>query len=161
MKRILLTAVLVALAFFAGRAIYLAMASDQTRIGWLFAAEAEAFNSTSAFSVLSHFALDYRDDTVGFDLQMLRGAVLWVFQQHGDPEQPSRWHVELPEAAGSVTVAGDTASAELPLRLYGGRDADAKLLWEVKVTAQLRRVDGDWRIARSTHATTQGRMPDR
>lgn len=161
MKRILLLAILIVLSFFAGRALYFAMASDQTRIGWLFAAEADAFNTASAFSVLSHFALDYRDDTVGFDLPTLRGAVLWVFQEHGDPGHKSHWRVELPEGAGSVAVDGDAATAELPMRLYGGSLADEQLLWEVRVTAELRRIDGDWRIARSTHATTQGRMPNR
>lgn len=161
MQRILLLAIAVVLSFFVGRAVYRAMASDETRIGWLFAAEAEAFNGGSVLSVLSHFAPDYRDDAAGMDLPMLRGAVMYVLQNHGDPQQRDCWRVDLPQGAGSVAVDGDAATAELPVQLFQGRDADTKLLWQVQVTAQLRRIDGDWRIARSTHRTTQGHRPER
>lgn len=158
MPRILLVAIAVVLSFFVGRAVYRAMASDETRIGWLFAEEAEAFNGGSVLSVLSHFAPDYRDDASGMDLPRLRGAVLWALQNHGDPERSDHWRAVLPQAAGAVSVDGDSATAELPVQLVEGRD-DGKLLWQVQVTAQLRRVDGDWRIAHSTHRTTQGHQP--
>ncbi len=161
MKRLLLIGALIFVAFLAGRALYVSMASDETRIGWLFADEAAAFNSASAFSTLDHFALDYHDDTDGWDLPTLRGAVIWAFQNRRDAQHRFLLRVELPEQAGTVAVDGDTATAEFPVRLHEGRGSDERLGWELRVTAGLRRIDGEWRVVRSTHETVSGQRPGR
>jgi hypothetical protein len=161
MKRILLSTVLIVVAFLGGRALYIAMASDETRIGWLFAAEANAFNSARVLSVLSHFAPDYRDDTTGVTVQELRGAMLWTFQNRRDAERRFLYRVELPEGAGAVNIDEDRAKAKLPVCLYETIDGVEQLAWKALVTAELRRIDGDWRVDRSTLETTQGHMPPR
>ena len=99
MKRLLLSAALVFVAFLVGHELYIALAGDETRIHWLFSEEAGAFNSASTFSVLSSFAPDYEDETTGATLQALRAAVLWTFQNRRDAQHEFVYRVELPERA--------------------------------------------------------------
>lgn len=159
MKRLLLTLILAVAAFFGGRAVYRAMASDETKIGWLLADEAAAFHAASLLNLMPNFAADYRDDTTGLSLQTLRGGVLWAWQNQRDAEDRFTWHLDLPEGPGEVAVDGDTATATFPLRLYSGSGDEAKLVWGLRVTATLQRQDGEWRIARSSHSTTEGAAP--
>ena len=159
MQRILLTLICIVAAFFGGRAVYRALASDETKIGWLLAAEAAAFNDASVLNLTPHFAADYRDDTTGITLQTLRGGEVWAWQSQRDAEDRFTWRLDLPERAGEVAVDGDAATATFPLQLYSGVGDEAKLVWGLRVTAKLQRQDGGWWIVRSSHSTTDGAVP--
>src|SRR5262245_1620975 len=117
MKRILLLVILVVAAVGGGRVLYHALASDQTRIGWLLQEEADAFNAASVLNLMPHFATAYRDDTTGIDQQLLRGGVAWAWQNERDANGRFAWHLELPEGAGDVSIDGDAATAVFPLQL--------------------------------------------
>jgi hypothetical protein len=158
MRRILLIAALLVLAFFGGRAVWRAMASDQTKIRWLFENEAAAFNGMAALSVLESFAPDWQDETTGTTRQMLRGIAMHVFQNRRDPQtQRFLYRIELGEL--DIEVDGDKAKATVPLVLHQGLDADERRIWELRVMAALARKDGNWRVERSRHETVSGAMP--
>jgi hypothetical protein len=159
MNRILLTLILALVAFFGGRAVYRAMASDETKIGWVLAAEVAAFEAASVLNLTPHFAADFRDDTTGIGLQTLRGAVVWAWQNELDAEGHFTWRLALPEGAGEVAVDGDSATATFPLQLFRGIGDEAKLVWGLRVTAKLERKDGSWWIVQSSHGTTEGTAP--
>jgi len=159
MKRVLLLVIVVVAAVGGGRALYHALASDQTRIGWLLQEEAAAFNAASVLNVMPHFATDYRDDTVGVDLQMLRGGVVWAWQNERDANGRFAWRLELPEGAGEVSIDGDAATAVFPLQLWKGGGDAAQLVWGLRVHAKLHRRDGEWWIERSSHETIAGKPP--
>jgi hypothetical protein len=158
-KRLLLIAAFALIGALAGRALYLAAASDETRIAWLLEAEVDAFNSMSILSTLDHFAADYRDETRGIDLPGLRAAVLWLFRSERGPAGSFLCRVELPEEDLRVGVDGDEARAEFRLRLHEGDGPTEELRWEGQVVVELRRTDVGWRIARSRHETLSGRLP--
>lgn len=162
MRRVLLTAVLLVLAFLAGRAAWLGLADDATRIRRQFHAQAAAFDAGSAGAATAPFLPDYVDETSGISLTQLRQGLLWLFLHRRDPATPQAgYRVELPDDALTVTVDGATARADFRLRLQRGTGADTRLVWEAEVAADLESLDGEWRIRRSRHRTLQGALPGR
>jgi len=159
MKRILLLVILVTVAVGGGRALYHALASDRRRIDWLLREEVDAFDAANVLNLMPHFATDYRDDTAGIDAQMLRGGVVWAWQNERDASGGFAWHLELPEGAGEVTLDGDAATAVFPLQLWRRSADTAQLVWGLRVHAQLQRRDGAWWLVRSTHETIEGKAP--
>jgi hypothetical protein len=161
MKRLLLLAAVLVVAWFAGRALWFALASDDTRIRRLFAHEAAAFNDTATFSVLESFAPGYHDETLGVSLQVLRAGLVWAFQNRRDPAS-RRFLLRVALADDfPLAIDGDRATATLPLTLFEGLDERERAVWEVSVTADLERRDGEWRVVRSKHETTSGSPPGR
>jgi hypothetical protein len=158
MKYVLL-AVLAVVAWFGGRALWRAMASDETRIGWLVADEAAAFNGAAPLSILSGFAPEYREDTVGLDRNGLRAALLWAFQNQRAGDGAFRYRVEIAPESLDATVDGDSAQAGFGLLLFDRRTGQDAPIWEIDVKAGLRRRDGDWSFVRSTHTTLRGQRP--
>jgi hypothetical protein len=140
------------------RAISTALASEETKIGWLFAAEAAAFNESAGTSVLSNFAPDWQDETTGISRQALHRGLLWLFQRRRDVRTQRFLHrVVVGEIA--VDVQGERATAVVPLVLYQGLDTEERAVWELRVTADLGKRDGNWRIERSRQETVSGAMP--
>jgi hypothetical protein len=159
MKRVLLIAAAAIVVWFAGHALWRALASDQTKIRWLFAGEAAAFNDAAAFSVLESFASEYRDETLGLSRQSLRGAVLWTFQNRRDPaSQRFLLRVAVPDDF-ALALEGDRATATLPLTLFEGLDTRERTIWDGRATVELERRDGTWLVVRSRHETVRGALP--
>ena len=157
-RRVLLIAAALVMAYFAVRAIRTALASEETRIRWLFADEATAFNDCKALSVLEHFAPDWQDETTGITRQQLKGGLMYVFQNRRDPKtQQFLYRIEV--GRYDVEVEGEHAKAVLPLVLHEGLGADERALWELRVTAELGKHDGSWRVDRSRHETIHGSAP--
>lgn len=156
-RPLLIIAVLVA-AFFGGRAIWRARASDETRIRWLFEGEAEAFNEGQGLYSTGSFAPDWQDETAGINTQSLRSVVMWMWQHRRDPATKRFLHrVELGEM--QIAVEGDRAQATVPMALHQGLDKNERKVWELTVTADLARKDGAWRIERTRHETVSGAAP--
>ena len=158
LRRLLLIAAVLVAVYFGVGAILRAFASDETKIRRLFADEAAAFNDCAALSVLSHFAPTWRDETSGVTWQTLRSGLLWVFQNRRDPPS-KRFRYRLEVGEYDVEVQGEQASATVPLVLHEGLDAGEKVIWELSVTAELGKHDGEWRVDRSRHETVRGAAP--
>ncbi len=157
-QHLLVVSVLLVAGYFGGRAVLAALASDETKIGQLFADEAAAFNASAAMSVLANFGPDWRDETAGLSRQDLQRGLLWLFQNRRDPGTRRFLHRV---AVGELTVdvQGERAAAVVPLVLYQGLDAEERTVWELRVAADLGKRDGSWRIERSRHETLSGGMP--
>ncbi|MCA8963705.1 MAG: hypothetical protein H6838_13975 [Planctomycetes bacterium] len=155
MKRVLLWLSLAIAAFFVGRAAYRAFVGDRTKIDWLLAEEAAAFNEASMLTVMPNFAADFRDGTSGIDGQSLRGAVVWAWQNRRDAEGNFAWRVDLPEGSGEVLIDGDAATATFPLHL----STEGGAVWELEVQAELQKRDGRWWLTGSRHTTKAGKAP--
>lgn len=158
LRRLLLIAALLVVAYFVVGAIRRALASDETRIRQVFADEAAAFNDCAALSVLSHFAPTWQDETTAVTCQALKSSLLWVFQNRRDPRS-KRFLYRLEVGECDVDVQGEQASATVPLVLHEGLDAGDKVIWELRVTAELGKHDGEWRVDRSRHETVRGSAP--
>lgn len=123
-------------AVLGARAVRTALASEETRIAWLFADEAAAFNEGAVTSVLANFAPDWRDETTGIAFEGLHRGLLGLFQNRRDGRTQRFLHrVAVGELA--VDLHGERATAVVPLILYQGLDADERAVWELRVTADL------------------------
>jgi hypothetical protein len=157
-RRVLLIAAALMVAYFAVRAIRTALASDETRIRWLLADEAAAFNDCGMLSVLDHFAPEWQDETTGVSRQALKGGLLYVFQNRRDAKT-GRFLYRIEVGETDIDVQGERATAKFPLVLHEGIDTAERAIWELKVTADLGKHDGSWRIDRSRHETVHGTAP--
>jgi hypothetical protein len=157
-RHVLVVSVLLVAAYFGVDAVRAAFASDETRIGRLFADEAAAFNASAAMSVLANFARDWRDETSGISRQDLQRGLLWLFQNRRD-RATQRFLYRVAVGELTVDVHGERATAVVPLVLYHGLDAEERTVWELRVAADLDKHDGSWRIERSRHETLSGGMP--
>jgi hypothetical protein len=162
LRTLILGAVLLTGAFFAGRAAWRALAGDEAAIRRLLADEAAAFNGASALSVLGSFAPDYREETLALSRDELRAGLLWSFLHRRDRASGRYlYRVELPEDVG-VELRDGAATASFELTLYEGVAAAERSIWETRVEAELLRgEDGAWRIRRSRHDTIRGAPPRR
>ncbi|MHC4512769.1 MAG: hypothetical protein ACYTGW_07430 [Planctomycetota bacterium] len=163
MKRptlVLLGIVVVAIAGYGG---YRMLASDETRIRWLLEDTASSFNDTHLGGCLAAFAPDYQDKTIsGMGRAELTQALRYVFLRRVDPKtRQFLFRVRIPEQDVTIKVAasGNTATAQLTLHLEAQRQDTWEPVWELRVTAGLGKVNGDWRIQRSSHETLSGRIP--
>ena len=118
----------------------------------------DSLRAAALLSVLSHFAPAWQDETTGVTCQALKQGLLWVFQNRRDP-QSKRFLFRLEVGEYDVDVQGEQATANLPLVLYEGLDAGDKVKWELRVTADLGKHDGEWRVDRSRHETVRGAAP--
>jgi len=159
MKPLALVLLLVAVGWGGAVAVYFAMASDETRVRWLFEDEAAAFNDRALLSIMSGFADDYRDGTRGIGHQQLRGWVVWSFRSQRADDGGYRYRIELPDEDLKVVVTGDEAKADLALRLYDRIESEQQPSWGLLVHAELERRDRGWCIVRSTHETVAGQPP--
>jgi len=157
-RHVLLVAALLVVAYLGVGAISTALASEETKIGLLFADEAAAFNEAASTSVLANFAPAWQDETTGISRQDLHRGLLWLFQNRRDGRTQRFMHrVVLGEIV--VDVQGERATAVVPLVLHQGIDAEERTVWELCVTADLGKRDGSWRIERSRHETVSGGSP--
>ena len=159
MKRVVAVILVLVVGWFGGAALYRAMASDETKIRWVFEDEAAAFNGMALLVSMEGFASDYRDTTRGITRQQLRRATAGLFQYRRLPDGTFRYRVELPEDDYVATIDGDKAKVDLPLWLFDLADSDTEPAWNVLVHAELEKREGVWYIVRSTHDTMAGDLP--
>ena len=163
MKRVILVLFAVAVVVFVAYRSYVALASDKTHIIWLLEDAASSFNDTKLSGCLEAFDKDYRDETLpGVDLSKLRMALQFVFFRRVDQKTRAfLMRVRLPEEERTIQVEGDgkQATAEFTLALEQRRDGAWTPQWELRVSAQMRKVDGQWSILRASHQTVQGERP--
>lgn len=157
----LLLAVIVAVAVTA-YAGYRMLVSDETRIRWLLEDAASSFNQAHLRSCLEAFHLDYRDTTTGLERARLGHVLRLLFLRDLDPKTKAfLFRVRLPteDLAIQVDDNGEQAEARFQLDLEKKRQEAWQSQWQVWVTAKLQKVDGEWRIHRSSHETAAGRPP--
>ena len=167
MKR--LTPVVTLVVLLAGLAYGLGVFdSDETRIRSLFVDAADSFNDTNLSGCLEGFAEDYRDETEKtVDRARLTLGLRSAFLRMVDPKTKAfLLRLRMPDEAMSVdigdpadTATADTATAVFTLYVERRREEGWQPEWQVRVTAKLKKVDGKWRIHRSSHETMGGARP--
>jgi hypothetical protein len=164
MKRptlLLLGIVAVAIAGYAG---YGMLASDETRIRGLLDDAASSFNHTRLGGCLEAFDHDYQDPTTTptLDRAMLTNVLRYLFLRRVDPKTKTfqlRVRIPTEDIAIQVGEGGEQAEARFTLDLEQQRQGAWQSEWQLRVTAQMHKVDGDWRIQRSSHETAAGKPP--
>ena len=161
MKRALLLVAAALAVWLGGRELWLSLRSDDERIRAALAEEVAAFDAAAAFSVLRHFAEDYRDVSGNFDRGMLRGALLYAFQNRRTQDGAFRHRTEIDwdRFAIAMTDPGAAAETTFPLVLYDQDGSGEVVVWAIEVVAKWARRSGEWWITGSTHRTTAGKRP--
>ena len=159
-RNIGLALVSIAILWLGGRAIYRALASDETKIRWKIEDARQGFENTRMDPILDLFARDYRDESLGFSRDDLRAGLASVFFQEKDPATKGfPFRAEIPAEDLSIEIGADgaqTARVKMRVRIRDVRKGDNGMAWEFRVDAQLANGDDGWRITHTTNDTIRG-----
>lgn len=161
MKRILLSAVALVALFFAGRAIYRASVSDETRIRWLLDEMCEGFGATRMAPVTAGLAPEYFEENFGADRELVKAGLAHLFFENrgGDKGFPYRvaWRSEGPTVEPGDEDEGRRATMQLQLDFFERKGEAEERRWVVSVDSELIKRDGEWRFVRTASTTVEGR----
>jgi len=157
--------VIIAACALAGFGIYrLAMlfVPEETRIRQLMETMVEAFNDRDAGDCAAGLADDFREETVKLGKPEVHALLVHLFFAQRDSrtgEVPYR--IEVPPESLRVTLGpgGGEAKVELIARFLEDRGKGARPVWEAAISADIVKVDGEWRVKRSSHESASGKRP--
>lgn len=160
MKRILLAALVLAVLFFAGRAVGRALVSDETKIERLVDDMIEGFNETDNDQVREGLDVNFLDEAYGVDRELVRLALAHLFFEAKDPATKKfLYHAE--HTLGPIAITENESgakSATTDLEVaFSKRKGDAlEPAWKIRVHATLEKKEGRWRFFRTTTSTLSG-----
>lgn len=162
MKRVVLGLVGACALFFAGRMLYRALASHETKIRWRIESMVDGFNRTRPRPVLRGFRDDYRDESSDADRELVHSALVSLFFTEKDPETKAfTLRADVPRETLVIEVAEDaqTATAEGVLTIYERLGEAEELLWSAGFEGDLTHGEDGWVFVRSRHSTQDGERP--
>lgn len=144
----------------AGRFLYLAFASDETRIRWKIERMADGFNDTRSNPCMEGLAKEYVDSPSGADRELVHQALVHLFFTAKDPETKKfLYRVEIPEEEVKTSVADgepDTATLDALARFHEVRGDMHTLAWEIRFQGDLVEGEDGWQFVRTRHETLAG-----
>jgi hypothetical protein len=156
LKRLLLALVAVAALGLIGRAIYRALASEETKIGWLVDEHDRGLRRQAHERDPDRPRHPvFLDETYGADRDLVRAALVRLFFEANDEtteEVPLPRRVERQEHRRHAGPRQRRARPELP-------ETQGRVLraaWKARVKAQLQKKDGYWRFVRTETSTPRG-----
>lgn len=159
-RKLGLALVALAVVWLAGRAIYRALASDETKIRWKIEDARQGFENTRMDPILDLFTRDYHDESLGFTRDDLRAGLASVFFQEKDPTTKGfPFRAEIPAEDLSIEVGADgakTARVKMRVKITDTRKGESAAAWEFRVDAKLTDGDDGWRITQSSNETLRG-----
>jgi hypothetical protein len=155
LKRLLLALAAVAALGLIGRAIYRALASEETKIGWLVDDMTEGFDDRRTNAILTGLDTQFLDETYGADRDLVRAALVRLFFEAND-ETTKKFLYRVEWSAKSIVVTDDHATAELDLNFLKRKGESFEAAWKARVKAQLQKKDGYWRFVRTETSTAEG-----
>lgn len=163
MRKILFALAGIALLFFGGRMLLDALASDETKIRRMVADAAEAYNGASARGVVAPLVDDWRDGNSGLDRDTLRLILARTFLTDRDSktrELLTRVSVDDATVVIELDEADPDRGRVAALARFERRRAGTwEESWVVQIEADLRRIDGDWRVVDTERVSKRGRQP--
>lgn len=160
MKRLLAAIAVLALVFFAGRAIVRALASDETRIRWTLEEMRDGFNDAEPAPVIDHLHPLFREEENGVDLAQVEQALIAVCLGEIDSTTKTfALRADCDFDAWSVALGPDDAqaSAKGEVGLFRSRQGVEKLVWRAKVELELVEDEHDgWLVRRGSFETLEG-----
>lgn len=155
----LLILLLGSIAFFAGRALWRALASPQTKIRWRVESMVEGFNAMRAQPVLDGVSREFRDQTgEGISRDDLRQILAWLFLNEIDSQTGEfLWSCEFEPEWLSITLAPeeDRAEVEVALRLLRRRGGEPQLHWDARLRGSVAKGKDGWQwtaLASANHS---------
>lgn len=144
----LLILLLGSIAFFAGSAVWRALASPQTKIRWRIERMVDGFNAMRAQPVLDGVSREFRDQTGGgTSRDDLRQILAWLFLNEIDSQTGEfLWACEFDPQGLSISLAPeeDGAEVEVALRLLRRRGGEPQLFWDAHLSGTLAKGEDGW-----------------
>jgi hypothetical protein len=151
---VLKAAALLAIAVLAGRWIWRALASDETKIRWVCEDMLDGFNQMRTARVVRGLAPAFLDESSGVTREEVREVCIYVFMNELDPDDkgfalraefvPEEWTVKVAEGTPK------RATATLGARFFDKRGEKERLFWQARVEGELARGDDGWQWTRMT-----------
>ena len=157
--------VILAACALAGFGIYrlaMLLVPEETRIRQLIETMVEAFNDRDAGDCAAGLADDFREETVRLGKPEIHALLVYLFFARRDPrtgEAPYR--IEVPPESLRTTLGpgDDEAKVEFIARFLEDRGKGARPVWEAAISAEVVKVDGEWKVKRSSHESASGKRP--
>jgi hypothetical protein len=156
MRRVLLSALTLAVVALVVWRTALAFVSDETRIRWRLQDMSEAFDEARLRPIASGLAPDFHDRTTGYERALVLDLLRAFYLEHA--RGPLPYAVDLPEDRIAVELGADgrSATATFVADFTALADDSAQLAWSVEIQAELEHTDSGWRILSSRHDTLTG-----
>jgi hypothetical protein len=155
-KRLALLLVAVALTSFLGRALYRALASDETKIRWMVADMVRGYDEGDVGDCIGAFAESWRHEGSEITRELLRGALIQTALERDPATKRQSSRVEIQAESLVVTVAGDKARLECEARFSRLRHGEWEPTWDLHAEAELEKGEHGWRIVQSRHRDLRG-----
>ena len=157
MKRVIGIVGGLAFAFFLGRWLFIALASDETRIRWLVERMEQGYNRADVGDCVGPLADDWSHEGYAVDRDLIANAIRADYLRDRDRETKElRRRVDVDEETLDILVDGEKAllSVEVSFeRLDRGEWAET---WALRAAAELRATEDGWRIHRTRHEDLRG-----
>ena len=142
--------------------LYLAFLPEETRIRRMVERLQEAFNEGRAGEIAASLTEDFSDPESRLSREEIRGFLIRFFLTERDRRtRELRYLVRVEREEVQVEVRSEepaAAALEATARFFERR-GEPRLVGVLVFSAELKKVDGEWRIARARHRTTEGRLP--
>jgi len=144
-------------------AVYRWCRSDEARIRELLAGMAADFNAGSVGDCVDGLAADYREELLKVRKEQVHQYLVALWFREKDPKTggfPFRVDISGEEVKVRIDPAtSDRAEVELLARFADVRREEGRSLWQVRIQAQLAKVEGEWLVKSSRHENVEGRQP--
>lgn len=158
MRRILLVVIGSLVAFFGGRAIAHALASDETEIRWIIADMDDSFDRAKMARCLRSVAQDWaHENSPSIDREKLRGALLHALFNERNKEKRFTLRVDVPATNLVIEIDGDEAVVRAVVKFSRLHKQEWEPVWDFELEADFERRDGDWMIVETTHRDVFGK----
>ena len=150
MKRVIAIAGGLVFAFFLGRWLFVALASDETRIRWLVERMERGYNRADVSDCVGPLADDWSHEGHSVDRDLIANAIRSDYLRDRDRETKElRRRVEVDEDTLVVEVDGETARLTVEARFERLQQGRWTETWALRAEAELRETEDGWRIRRT------------
>ena len=161
MKKAIVVVVAAGLLYLFGQYLYRALASEETRIGWLLDDVERGFNTCRAGLTVEGFSEKFREKTARISREELRSVLAYLFMTHRHPETKEFRHKVEMEDVRITFPDVDQGTARVTLRavFHYRRKKEFEVAWTVEIDADLENGPDGWNIVSSTHQGVDGKRP--
>ena len=156
LKRLVLLLLAVVACSFLGRALYRALASDETKIRWMVRDMVEGYDEGDVGDCIGPFAEDWRHEGHEITRELLRGALLQTALERDPATKQQLSSVDLDEDSLVVEVDGASARVACEARFSRLRRGAWEPAWTLRAEAELEKREEGWKIVRSRHQDVRG-----
>ena len=165
MRRVLSILACIAILLLAAQRVLRAFESEEDSIQRRFQTMAAGFNSTTMRHALGGFDPDFRDESSGYDKQVVRRALANMFFTEKDElTRAFPYRVEIPAEELQVEFDErdpDLARVQVHAVFHKTVRGKEELYWDLRFDGEMRKSEGRWRLWRAREVNHADRRDSR